>query len=178
MHSAAKRILRFLVKLILAALLVVILLAALILQGFRTQMPECEKGPLIQVETCAKDHSTFTWMGSGWWYSDATGMPSEHLIAQINASKTILTLSSGESLEKINCATISDSNGEDFCYATQRLSGNGNSRIFLALWVSKDYKHARFFEGARYMLLKGRPTEVGRDIYPGIPKVASDNLGG
>jgi hypothetical protein len=117
-------------------------------------------------------------MNSGWWYEDVTGEIEESFPEILKIKPASISANGGE-VSPISCELVLDKfSANHICYASQRVSSNANTRYFTVLIVEKDSNKARFFEGSQYLLLKGKPTKVGRDIYPGIPKAASDNLGG
>ena len=118
------------------------------------------------------DHETFTWMGSGWWYSDAMGPLKVSMIQQFHDKpKSPMVIDKKTSVSPVGCEIILGAEGSlanKLCYASQRVSSNGNARYFAALIVEKDAHIARYFTGAEYMLVNGKPAEVGRDVYPNI----------
>ena len=112
-------------------------------------------------------------MGAGWWYSDATGVLSDDYRALLaNTSEPVRVAQYG-SVVKTSCL---DALGEEMptydCYASQRLSSNANTRTFTVLTVERNTYKARFFQGSQYMLVGGKPMDVGTGSYRNLPDLS------
>ena len=170
-----KRVLKILAILFGAVILLVVALALFLLQGFRMHMPDCEKGPLLSIQECQKDHATYTWQGSGWWFSLAKGPVEPTLCADMRNNTPEFDVrvhkDRFESLSPIDCAVVMP--GQTYCYATQQLSSNGNSRIFNVLATDATCQSVTFFRGSKVTLENGVPKRVREwsNAYPGIADI-------
>jgi hypothetical protein len=62
------KVIKFMAIFLAVVLAIISLIILFVLQGFRVQIDKCDSEPLAFIQDCKIDHSSFTWMNSGWWY--------------------------------------------------------------------------------------------------------------
>lgn len=158
-----RKILKWLACIVVAIVIIVIGLIVFLMESLRVNISECVSGPLASIENCEKDHTTYNWMSTGWWYTDAAGPLKPEVCSQIKQNSLEVTLNvegiGKKTLQKIECSILGIPK-DKICYATQRFAGNGNSRFMSALISDVDCKKARYFEGSKVALLNSKPARV------------------
>lgn len=164
------RILKFLG----AAFLILCAAVLFILQeGFRIDMPACDQGPLEKIQACKKDHSYYTWQGSGWWFSQAEGTLTPELCTKILAKAPQLSINADTrtlvTVNVLNCEILG-LNNKAICYASQKLASNGNSRYVTVLATDAYCKDALYFTGSKASIKNGEPLRIDhwQEPYEGI----------
>lgn len=155
------------------SLLGLLLLAATGMYLSRARMPGCEVGPLQAIDQCRKDHDATDWMGSAYWYSDATGPLAPAIAQAVRAGAGRVTIVQSPTrtirVPRVDCAVIVDTPAR--CYATQWRAANGNTRYFVALIVQENSDRARYFHGSQAVLRHGAVEKTGHAPAAGIPEL-------
>jgi hypothetical protein len=156
---------------ILGVIAVVIVAIPILLGGFVLFMNwkdtwghDCEQGPLVSISKCSYDQSSESWMNSGWWHSDATGILDDASckiitdgedqlpFVEMNGQEAVPT-----SVYKVSCENF----GQGItgtCYASQRMAVNGNSR-YVKILIANGCNDVRYFEGSKYTIQDGKAAE-------------------
>lgn len=166
-----KKIVKWLLIALGALVLLVIALAMLLFDSARMRAPTCEPGALSSIETCKKGHALTTWMGSGWWYTLASGPLQSGVCALITDSPETIDIQTRRSatLFKADCSAAGFPNAS-LCYAIQSLSSNGNTR-YLDILAIQNCESAQLFQGSKARMIKEKPAQE-KDWgapYPDIP---------
>jgi hypothetical protein len=124
---------------------------------------ECSKGPLGFIQECKTDSSSslLSFQSSGWWYEDATGDLKREICDEIRGKAEKITFKTSEKetgLYKVNCQLFGIDE-KNICYASQRLSANGNSR-FVNILINTGECGARYFSGSKVNLIDDKPHVV------------------
>lgn len=167
------RLAKWLLGITCFVVLLVCLCAYWILQGFRVQITSCKQGPLTTISDCKIDHSTYTWMGSGWWYTHAKGPMTDENCKKMGADAKSFEIQDGSKtlhMSKVECSQAGFTNALN-CFGIQWLSSNGNSRNVL-LMAANDCKDSEFFSGSKAILIDGKGTHIEQwtNPYPEIPE--------
>lgn len=145
--------------------IVIIIQVLFLLFAFKTNLGDCPRGPLSQVDSCEKDGSRFSWMNSGWYYFLAKGpisgefcelffkngvwLQKDFFVVNGSRSKT-----DPELFQKVSCKDhFKDSDGA--CFKADRVSSNGNTHFFYFIQANDSCTSGIFFQGSRRYLKHG-----------------------
>lgn len=163
--------------------LIVMPMIVLTVMNFKSNSEhECQKGPLAAISKCRFYQSVSSVVSYDPWYSDANGKLDEASCNIVKEGENKLPFSEMQGgyltaafVYKISCETLGQGI-HGTCYASQKMSSNGNAR-YVKILIAETCESSRYFEGSKYTIQDGDVIEMKSDWGTPLKDIPDENTG-